>query len=122
MHRSIIALLALRAPRATIKRPPRRALATDTNASERDVAALAAERHGAPVAEADANAESVLAAMDRCAETSWMMNMGQREGHTHRKSHCTEEAETPAGDRHLSRLHVHPFGKEHARRRIINNN
>ena len=32
------------------------------------------------MAEADANAESVLAAMDRCAETSWMMNMGSDKG------------------------------------------
>ena len=32
------------------------------------------------VAEADANAESVLAAMDKCAETSWMMNMGSAKG------------------------------------------
>ena len=32
------------------------------------------------VAEADANAESVLAQMDRCAETSWMMNMGSAKG------------------------------------------
>ena len=28
------------------------------------------------VAEADATADSVLAQMDKCAETSWMMNMG----------------------------------------------
>ena len=32
------------------------------------------------VAEADANADSVLAAMDKCAETSWMMNMGSAKG------------------------------------------
>ena len=32
------------------------------------------------VAEADANADSVLAQMDRCAETSWMMNMGSAKG------------------------------------------
>ena len=32
------------------------------------------------VAEADANADSVLASMDRCAETSWMMNMGSAKG------------------------------------------
>ena len=32
------------------------------------------------VAEADANAESVLAQMDKCAETSWMMNIGQEKG------------------------------------------
>ena len=72
------------------------------------------------VAEADANAESVLAQMDKCAETSWMMNMGSAQGYTHRKSHCTEKAETPAGDRHVSRLHVHPFREEHARGRILN--
>ena len=32
------------------------------------------------VAEADATADSVLAAMDKCAETSWMMNMGSAKG------------------------------------------
>ena len=32
------------------------------------------------VAEADATADSVLAQMDRCAETSWMMNMGSAKG------------------------------------------
>ena len=32
------------------------------------------------VAEADANADSVLAQMDKCAETSWMMNMGSAKG------------------------------------------
>ena len=32
------------------------------------------------VAEADATADSVLAQMDKCAETSWMMNMGSEKG------------------------------------------
>ena len=32
------------------------------------------------VAEADATADSVLAQMDKCAETSWMMNMGAAKG------------------------------------------
>lgn len=32
------------------------------------------------VAEAEPTAESVLAAMDKCAETSWMMNMGAAKG------------------------------------------
>ena len=32
------------------------------------------------VAEADATADSVLAQMDKCAETSWMMNMGSAKG------------------------------------------
>ena len=32
------------------------------------------------VAEADATADSVLAQMDKCAETSWMMNMGSDKG------------------------------------------
>ena len=32
------------------------------------------------VAEAEPTADSVLASMDRCAETSWMMNMGSAKG------------------------------------------
>ena len=82
MHRSIIALLALaRAARSPIKLGRRAALSLLTpmpaNAMWQLWLPSDMERF---VAEADANAESVLAAMDRCAETSWMMNMGSAKG------------------------------------------
>ena len=82
MHRSIIALLALtRAARPPIKIGRRAALSLLTpmpaNAMWQLWLPSDMERF---VAEADANAESVLAQMDKCAETSWMMNMGSAKG------------------------------------------
>jgi len=82
MLRSVIALLALaRAARPPIKLGRRAALSLLTpmpaNAMWQLWLPSDMERF---VAEADANAESVLAQMDRCAETSWMMNMGAPKG------------------------------------------
>ena len=82
MLRSIIALLALaRAARPPIKLGRRAALSLLTpmpaNAMWQLWLPSDMERF---VAEADATADSVLAQMDKCAETSWMMNMGSEKG------------------------------------------
>ena len=82
MLRSIIALLALaRAARPPIKLGRRAALSLLTpmpaNAMWQLWLPSDMERF---VAEADATADSVLAQMDKCAETSWMMNMGSAKG------------------------------------------
>ena len=81
MLRSIALLALARAARPPIKLSRRAALSLLTpmpaNAMWQLWLPSDMERF---VAEADANADSVLAAMDKCAETSWMMNMGSAKG------------------------------------------
>ena len=81
MLRSIALLALTRAARPPIKLSRRAALSLLTpmpaNAMWQLWLPSDMERF---VAEADANAESVLAQMDKCAETSWMMNMGSAKG------------------------------------------
>ena len=81
MLRSIALLALTRAARPPIKLSRRTAIATlapiPANAMWQLWLPSDMERF---VAEADATADSVLAAMDKCAETSWMMNMGSAKG------------------------------------------
>jgi predicted O-methyltransferase YrrM len=81
MLRSIALLALARAARPPIKLSRRAALSLLTpmpaNAMWQLWLPSDMERF---VAEAEPTADSVLAAMDRCAETSWMMNMGSDKG------------------------------------------